>query len=181
MGTDSGSPGAAGAPCTSSSTASRGMEISRTELDVLGWQTVNSPLGVPSHLLAHRDGAVFRVQVRPEGGGQLALPDAADQLQVEQGQYAPPLRRLQVGPSCPPASGFSSPAAGAWARHSPRPGCGEAASPSPPGPGRCGAWCGRPGWWSCSDQGVCSSARLCGGRSAAAPGTGSESAGWSAG
>ena len=41
---------------------------------------------------------MFRVQVRPEEGGQLALPDAADQLQVEQGQYPPPLRRLQVGP-----------------------------------------------------------------------------------
>ncbi len=48
-------------------------------------------------LLADGDGSLLHVQVRPPQGHQLALANAADQLQIEHSQGVSPLRRVKVG------------------------------------------------------------------------------------
>ena len=48
-------------------------------------------------LLAHGDRPLPDVHIVPPQGHQFPLPQAADQFQVEHGEQAPPIRRLQVG------------------------------------------------------------------------------------
>ncbi len=48
-------------------------------------------------LLAHRDGFLFRIQIVPAEGHQLALAQTADQLQIKHGQDAVVLGGLEVG------------------------------------------------------------------------------------
>ena len=48
-------------------------------------------------LLTDGDGPLFHVQVLPPQGHQLALANAADQLQIEHSQGVSPLRRVKVG------------------------------------------------------------------------------------
>ena len=63
----------------------------------LGPGQLQGAVWVADVLFADRDGSVLDVHIIPPQGYQLPFSQAADQLQVEYGEQAPPLRRLQVG------------------------------------------------------------------------------------